>query len=160
MKVAILTGGKGTRLGLKDLPKPMAPMAGRMLLERLVDTARVCGFDDLQFLNGYLAEKVEAHFGDGSGYGVRITHVREPAPLGTAGAVRAAAAYFNSPFILLYGDILLDVDLAAFADFHAERGALASIFVHPNNHPHDSDLVEVVEDHVACFLPKIGRAHV
>lgn len=154
MKVAILTGGKGTRLGLKDLPKPMAPLAGQMLLERIVECVKDSGLDDLIFLNGHLAEKVEAHFGDGSAHGVRITHVCEREALGTAGSVRAAAAHLTEPFILLYGDILLDVDLAAFADWHGKSGALATIFVHPNNHPHDSDLVEVAGDRVRRFLPK------
>lgn len=154
MKVAILTGGKGTRLGLKDIPKPMAPLAGRMLLERLIDVAKASGFREFVFLNGHLAEKVEGHFGDGANYGVHITHVREREPMGTAGAVRAAAHELTEPFLLLYGDTLLDVDLAHFARFHGQSGAMVSIFVHPNNHPHDSDLVEVENEQVRRFLPK------
>lgn len=159
MKVVILNGGKGTRLGLTDKPKPMVSVAGRPLLERLVQTAKSCGFVDFVFLNGHLAEVIEAHFGDGTRFGVRIEHVREIAPLGTAGAVREARALLSEPFVVLYGDILIDVDLAHFAAAHAESGAVGTLFVHPNDHPHDSDLVEVDGDgRITQFLSKPHKA--
>jgi D,D-heptose 1,7-bisphosphate phosphatase len=155
MKVVILCGGKGTRLGLNDKPKPMVPVAGRPLLERLVEVAKASGFTEFLFLNGHLAEVIEDHFGDGSAFGVSIEHVREAEPLGTAGALRDAKPLLTEPFLVLYGDILIDVDLAHFAAFHAEKGGLGSLFVHPNDHPHDSDLVEVdADDRIVRFLPK------
>jgi mannose-1-phosphate guanylyltransferase/phosphomannomutase len=155
MKVVILNGGKGTRLGLTDKPKPMVPVAGRPLLERLVETAKAAGFVDFVFLNGHLAEVIEAYFGDGSRFGVAIEHVREAEPLGTAGAVRQAKALLSEPFIVLYGDILIDVDLAHFAEAHASSGAIGTLFVHPNDHPHDSDLVEAdANGHIVRFLSK------
>jgi mannose-1-phosphate guanylyltransferase/phosphomannomutase len=155
MKIVILNGGKGTRLGLTDKPKPMVPVAGRPLLERLVETAKVSGFVDFVFLNGHLAEVIEAHFGNGSQFGVRIEHVREAEPLGTAGAVRQAKALLSEPFIVLYGDILIDVDLAHFAEAHAKSGAIGTLFVHPNDHPHDSDLVKAdANGRIVRFLSK------
>lgn len=155
MKVVILNGGKGTRLGLNDRPKPMVPVAGRPLLERLVDVAKQSGLKDFVFLNGHMAEVIEAHFGDGRDFGVRIEHVRESAPLGTAGAVREARALLDEAFIVLYGDILIDVDLMHFANAHRASGAMASLFVHPNDHPHDSDLVVADADgRIRRFLSK------
>lgn len=155
MKVVILAGGRGTRLGLGDAPKAMVPVGGRPLLERLVETARDGGFDDLVFLTGYRAEAIEAHFGDGTRFGVRIAHVREAEPLGTAGAVRAARHSLTEPFLVLYGDTLLDVDLARLAAFHRQAGGIGTLFVHPNDHPHDSDLLEAAPDHrIRRFLPK------
>ncbi|MFT8246077.1 HAD-IIIA family hydrolase [Roseomonas sp. BN140053] len=155
MKVVILNGGKGTRLGLSDRPKPMVPVAGRPLLERLLDVGKASGFEDYVFLNGHLAEVIEAHFGDGAGYGVRIRHVREAAPLGTAGAIREARALLTEPFLVIYGDILIDVDLAHFAAFHRARGGIGTLFVHPNDHPQDSDLVEADETgRIRRFLSK------
>ena len=155
MKVVILCGGKGTRLGLTDKPKPMVPVAGVPLLERLVGVAKASGLTEFLFLNGHLAEVIERHFGDGSAFGVSIEHVTESEPLGTAGALREARALLTEPFVVLYGDILIDVDLAHFAAFHAEKGGLGSLFVHPNDHPHDSDLVEVDADaRILRFLSK------
>jgi mannose-1-phosphate guanylyltransferase/phosphomannomutase len=155
VKVVILNGGKGTRLGLTDRPKPMVPVAGVPLLQRLVEISKAAGFDDLVFLNGHLAEVIEDYFGDGTQYGVRIRHVRESVPLGTAGAIREARELLTEPFIVLYGDILIDVDLAHFADFHRRKGGIGTIFVHPNDHPHDSDLVVVDADcRITQFLSK------
>lgn len=155
MKVVVLAGGKGTRLGLADRPKPMVPIAGKPLLERLVEVGIASGFDEFVFLNGHMAHVIEDHFGDGSRFGARITHVREPAPLGTAGSVHYARELLTEPFIVLYGDILIDVDLAHFVRFHREHGGLATLFVHPNDHPHDSDLVSVGKDaRITAFHPK------
>jgi mannose-1-phosphate guanylyltransferase/phosphomannomutase len=155
VRLVILAGGKGTRLGLPDLPKPMVPIAGTPLLERLVEVGKASGFDDFLFLTGHLGERIEAHFGDGSRFGVKIAHLREQAPLGTAGALRAARHLLTEAFVLLYGDILLDVDLAHFVAFHRAHGGVASLFVHPNDHPHDSDLVEAgAGERITRFLPK------
>lgn len=155
MKIVVLAGGKGTRLGLTDKPKPMVPVAGRPLLERLVEVGKASGFHDFVFLNGHLAEVIETHFGDGSAFGVRIEHVREPSPLGTAGAIRDARLLLTEPFIVLYGDILIDLDLAHFAAFAKAKGGVGALFVHPNDHPHDSDLVVADEDaRISAFLSK------
>lgn len=155
MKVAILAGGKGTRLGLTDRPKPMAPVAGVPLLERQIVLAAEHGLKDIVLLNGHLGHVIEDYFGDGSRFGVRIRHCQEPEPLGSAGAVRAARALLDTPFLLLYGDTLMDVDLARLARVHHEGGAIGTLFVHPNDHPFDSDLVEVGADRfVRRFLAK------
>ena len=155
VKVVVLCGGKGTRLGMKDRPKPMVPIAGTPLLERLVRGAKLFGFTDFVFLNGHLAEVIEVYFGNGTAFGVHIEHLRESGVLGTAGAVRDARHLLNEPFIVLYGDVLIDVDLAHFASFHQTKGGLGSLFVHPNSHPHDSDLVQMGADHrIVRFLSK------
>ncbi len=133
----------------------MVPVLGRPLLEHLVAMVRVSGFRDVLFLNGFKADVIEDHFGSGEKFGVHIEHVREPQPLGTAGAVRAVRHLLDEPFVVLYGDILMNVDLAALVGCHRARGGIATIFVHPNDHPHDSDLV--VSDatgRVTSFLSK------
>jgi len=155
MKVVILCGGMGTRLGLTDRPKPMVDLNGKPVLQHLVELCVRHGFCDFVFLNGHLAEVIEQFFGDGSSFGARITHVREEAPLGTAGAVLAVRGLLKQSFIVLYGDIYSDIDLSHFADFARTKGGLGSVFVHPNDHPQDSDLVELTDgDRIQRFLPK------
>ncbi|MBS0481854.1 MAG: HAD-IIIA family hydrolase [Proteobacteria bacterium] len=155
MKIVILCGGKGTRLGLGDLPKPMVPVDGIPLLERLVGQAAVQGFDDFIFLAGHGAGHICDHFGSGARWNVTIEHVVEAEPLGSAGCFRQIRDALNAPFIVLYGDILHDVDLAAFAEFGREKGGAGTLFVHPNDHPEDSDLVEIDQtDRIVAFHAK------
>jgi histidinol-phosphate phosphatase family protein len=133
----------------------MVPVEGKPLLERLVEMAKANGMNDFVFLTGYKADVIEEHFGNGDKFGVRIEHVRESNPLGTAGAVRAARRLLDGTFVVLYGDILMNVDLNAFVDFHNARGGIGSVFVHPNDHPLDSDLVMAdATGQVTSFLPK------
>jgi histidinol-phosphate phosphatase family protein len=155
MKVIFLAGGKGTRLGLTDRPKPMVDIAGRPLLAHLVDVAKASGYEDLVFLTGHMGDVIERHFGDGSAFGVNITYLREQTPLGTAGAIREARQSLGETFIVVYGDILLDVDLRHLADYHRQKGGIATLFAHPNDHPHDSDLIMARRDgRIDTFLPK------
>ena len=145
-QLIVLAGGKGTRLASKlgeRLPKPMAPVAGRPLLEHQVELARAHGFEDVRLLTSHRSEVIEEHFGDGSRFGLSIGYHLDPVPRGTAGAVLAALPELADRFALLYGDTQLDVDLDRFWRRHEAVGADASLFVHPNDHPYDSDLVEV-----------------
>jgi len=155
VKVVVLAGGLGTRLGLIDRPKAMVSVDGTPLLERLLVQARDSGFADFLFLTGHMADVISDHFGDGARFGVRIDHVPDPRPLGTAGAVREARHLLTEPFVVLYGDTLMGVDLQRMVAFHRQRGGLGTLFVHPNDHPGDSDLLRADSaDRIAAFLPK------
>ncbi len=84
------------------------------------------------------------YFGDGSKWDVNITHIIEPFPLGTAGAVKQLENELNDRFIVFYGDTIMDIDLSSFIEFDkSKRESIGSIMVHPNDHPYDSDLVEI-----------------
>lgn len=146
-QLVILAGGAGTRLAgrLGDLPKPLAPVAGKPVLEHQLALARSHGFEDVRLLTFHRAEAVEAHFGDGGAFGVSIRYHVEREPLGTAGAVLDALPELAPRFALLYGDTVLDVDLDRMWRRHEEAEADATLFVHPNDHPFDSDLVELDE---------------
>jgi histidinol-phosphate phosphatase family protein len=146
MKQAIiLAGGKGTRLKdrLGDLPKPMIPIAGKPLLEHQVELGRQHGFTDFVFFVHHRADLIEAHFGNGSQWGVRIRYMHEQEPLGTAGAVLAGFEQLADRFIVLYGDTMVNVDLTRLWQTHEQSGADGTLLLHPNNHPLDSDLVEL-----------------
>jgi histidinol-phosphate phosphatase family protein len=147
-QLVIVAGGAGTRLRarLGDLPKPMIPIAGKPLLEHLVALARQYGFADLIFFVHYRADLIEQYFGDGKMFGVRIRYLLEREPLGTAGAVRAGLHLLAGRFLVMYGDTMVNVDLDRLWDAHARHGAAATLLLHPNDHPLDSDLVEVNAD--------------
>jgi histidinol-phosphate phosphatase family protein len=162
MKVVVLAGGKGTRLGLEGLPKVLVPVDGVPLLERTVAAAARQGFTDFLILTGYLGDKIETQLGDGSRFGATIEYVRETEPLGTAGCFNQVRDALTEPFLVVYGDILMDVDFGALADFAREKGGAGALFAHPNDHPFDSDLLEV--DRAGRILavhskPHTGDAH-
>lgn len=141
----ILAGGAGTRLRerLGDLPKPMIPISGKPLLEHQVELAASHGFKDFIFFLHHRAEIIESHFGDGSRWGVSIRHIVEREPLGTAGAVLAGFNQLAERFLVLYGDTMVNVDLGRLWSAHERGGAEATLLLHPNDHPLDSDLVEM-----------------
>jgi D,D-heptose 1,7-bisphosphate phosphatase len=145
MKIIILAGGVGSRMGhlAQDLPKPMVALAGKPIMEYQIELAERYGFKEIYVLTGYKAAALEEYFGNGSSWGVSIKYHREKKPLGTAGAVKELEGILDEDFAVFYGDVLMDVDLPGLVNFHETRGPVATIAVHPNDHPFDSDLVEV-----------------
>jgi D,D-heptose 1,7-bisphosphate phosphatase len=153
-QLVILAGGRGTRLKdrLGDLPKPMIPIGGKPLLEHQIELARKYGFTDLVLFVHYRADLIEKHFGDGKNFGVQIRYVLEREPLGTAGAVLAGVEQLADRFGVMYGDTMVNVDLDRIWRAHEQRKAEATLLLHPNDHPFDSDLVEVnAESRVVAF---------
>lgn len=144
----ILAGGMGKRLRVRlgDLPKPMIPIGGRPLLEHQIELSKKHGFTDIRIFACYRSDVIEKHFGDGSRMGVKISYVIEDEPLGTAGAVLAAVDRLADTFLVLYGDVMVNVDLTRIWESHLRTGADVTLLVHPNDHPFDSDLVEVNAD--------------
>lgn len=140
-----MAGGKGTRLRAitnDEVPKPMAPVAGKPILQWQVECLREQGVTDLVLVTGHLGEKIQEFFGDGKRFGVHIRYIQETVPLGTAGALSMLPPLLKEElFFLVFGDVLFDIDLARMMEFHREKKAKATLFVHPNSHPFDSDLV-------------------
>jgi D,D-heptose 1,7-bisphosphate phosphatase len=147
-QAVILAGGKGTRLKevSGNLPKPMVPVLGKPLLQYLIEQCVEYGISSIKLLVSYKKEVIEDYFGDGSQYGVTIQYIVEDIPRGTAGALMDALPELNEQFLVVYGDTFFDIDLGSFWKFHQDQAGDASVFLHPNDHPHDSDLVEVDSD--------------
>jgi histidinol-phosphate phosphatase family protein len=157
MQAVILAGGVGSRLGdaARGLPKAMVPIAGRPMIEHQLAWIAREGLRDVIVLTGHLGEQIERFVGDGSRWGLRVRCRREPAPLGTAGAVRAAADELRGDFLVLYADTVFDLDLPALRAFHDARRGLATLVAHPNDHPHDSDLLDIDgEDRITAVYRK------
>ena len=114
MKAVVLSGGAGTRLKAISggLPKPMMPILGKPLLEHTVALLRENGFTDLCMTLHYNPEIIQSHMGDGSLFGVSIRYALEDEALGTAGAVKNCAGFWDhEPFLVISGDSACDFDL-------------------------------------------------
>jgi len=145
MQAVIMAGGKGTRLRAitnDEIPKPMAPVAGKPILQWQIECLREQGVQDIVLIIGHLGEKIRDFLGDGKRFGVNIRYIEETIPLGTAGALSMLPPLLTEKsFFLVFGDVLFDIDLARMMEFHRKKKAKATLFVHPNSHPFDSDLV-------------------
>ncbi len=143
VRVVILAGGRGTRLApyTTILPKPLMPIGDIPILEILIRQLRNAGFQEITLAVGYLASLLEAYFGDGSQWGVRIEYSREDKPLGTAGPL-ALVSGLNDSFLVLNGDLLTTLDFAAMVRFHRERGVAATVGIFQKNVKIDLGIVE------------------
>lgn len=144
-QVAILAGGMGTRLRERsgDMPKPIVRVLGKPVLQHQIELCLKHGFKDIALLVQHQHEKISDYFGDGSGFGVNIKYAIEDEPRGTSGALRDALPILADRFLLLYGDTFMDVDLHKFWNAHNISGSVGTLFLHPNDHPQDSDLVDI-----------------
>lgn len=146
----IQAGGKGTRLRelTKDkIPKPLLKLNGKPMTEWQVENVKKYGIHDFVFIIGHLGEKIKEYFEDGFQWGVHITYIEETEPFGSAGSLFYLKTLLaDKNFILLFSDVMFDVDFVRMARFHEEHGAIATLAVHPNTHPYDSDLVVVNND--------------
>lgn len=120
----ILAGGKGVRLLplTATVPKPMIPVAGRPILERLVLHLVGHGVTTIYLAVSYLAHVIEEHFDDGHAFGCRIHYLREDRPLGTGGPLALLGDRLSEPLLVLNGDLVTQCDVGAMIDFHEERG--------------------------------------
>jgi histidinol-phosphate phosphatase family protein len=146
--LAIIAGGRGTRMGeaYANLPKALIPVGGKPVLQHQLELARGAGVTGVTIFAGHLADQIEAFVGDGSRFGLAIGVHVEPEPLGNAGALVAALDDLPEQFFVLYGDVMPAVDLAALGAFHLDHAADFTALAHPNDHPHDSDLLEADSD--------------
>jgi len=142
MKTVIMAGGKGTRIAsiANDIPKPMIRIGGKPILEHQIENLKSCGLTDIILVIGHLGNIIKDYFKDGSDFGVNISYYIEDHPLGTAGALFKIPE-LTEDFLLLCGDVIINVDFNRFIQFHCEHQAWASLMAHPNGHPYDSSLL-------------------
>jgi NDP-sugar pyrophosphorylase family protein len=110
MKAVILAAGKGTRMRelTNERPKPMLQVQGKAILEHIIEGLRTHGITEIFIVTGFRADVIEAHFGDGSGLGVKIQYGRQLVQDGTGKAPELAKSFVGiDPFLLTYGDILV-----------------------------------------------------
>ena len=161
--MVIMAGGKGTRLRphTENCPKPMLEVAGKPMLQHIIEKAIANGFQNFLISLHYLGHMVEEHFGDGSKFGVRIDYLREESPLGTAGCLSLMPQIPALPFIVTNGDVLTDIHYKEFLDFHNRHEASATMAVRQYEIQNQFGVVQTKGVEIEAFEEKpIYRSHV
>ena len=146
--LVIVAGGKGARLAhlFPGLPKALVPIGGKPVLAHQLELAAKSGIHTVTILVGYLSQRIAEFVGDGSAFGIDARILVESKPLGNAGALIQNLDTLPDHFFVLYGDVMTAADLPRMGCFHLDRKADFTCLVHPNDHPLDSDLLEVDDD--------------
>ena len=141
----IQAGGKGTRmrsLTEDKIPKSMLKMNGKPFIQWQIEKLSHFGVTDFVIIIGHLGKKIKEYFGQGEKLNVHITYIEEKEPLGSAGALYYLKhIYCDKDFLLIFGDVLFEIDWNRMIAFHETHMSVATLLVHPNSHPFDSDLI-------------------
>jgi mannose-1-phosphate guanylyltransferase len=164
MQAIVLVGGEGTRLRplTNDVPKPALTLVDRPFLAYMIEWLAAHGVTEAVLACGFLPDVLREALGDDEHAGVRLTYVTEPDRRGTAGAIRFAADALGDRleerFLALNGDVLTDLDLTALMQIHEQRGARATIALHPVEDSAAYGLVSVdAHGDVTQFVEKTGE---
>jgi mannose-1-phosphate guanylyltransferase len=161
MNALILAAGRGSRLGdiTRDIPKPLLEVGGQPILQRHLEMCLQAGVTDVCINTHYLAEAIRSFVGDGSRFGLRVHFSYETELLGTAGALQNFREPLGSaPFLVIYGDNVLSLDVADFARFHREKNALMTIALHHREDVSTSGMVVVdARQRITDFIEKPAR---
>ena len=161
--MVIMAGGLGTRLlpHTETCPKPMLTVAGKPMLEHIIERAKLEGFHRFILAVHYLGHMIEDYFGDGARLGVKIDYLREEAPLGTAGALSLLDPLPDLSFVVTNGDVITDIRYGELLDFHDRQGATATMAVRQYEWKHPFGVVQMKGVEIVGFEEKpITRTHI
>lgn len=161
--MVIMAGGMGTRLHplTECCPKPMLPVAGRPMLEHIIERAKSEGFSRFLLAVHYLGYMIEDHFGDGARLDVRIDYLKEESPLGTVGALSLLNPRPELPFVVTNGDVITDIRYGELLDFHGRHDALATMAVRVHEWQHPFGVVQMNGVEIVGFEEKpVARSHI
>ena len=163
MKAIVLSAGEGKRLKpvTDERPKPMVPIAGKPLLEHTLRLLRQHGFEEVAINLHYRPKSIIDYFKDGRRLGLKITYSYEEKLLGSAGAVKRLENYWDGPFLVIYGDLLTNIDLTALVRFHACSESLVTMALYSVEDPETRGVVEIGETgKIRRFVEKPGKEQV
>ncbi len=161
--MVIMAGGLGTRLRpyTEACPKPMLPVAGKPMLEHIMERARAEGFSRFGMAVHYLGHMIEEYFGDGSKFGVQVDYLREDKPLGTAGALSLLAPHPDRAIVVTNGDVITDIRYGELLDFHQRHAAVATMAVRLHEWQHPFGVVRMDGVDIVGFEEKpVSRTHI
>jgi dTDP-glucose pyrophosphorylase len=161
--MVIMAGGMGTRLRphTNNCPKPLLKVAGKPMLEHIIDRAKLEGFNRFIVTVHYLGEMIEDYFDNGERLGVQIDYLRESSPLGTAGALSLLKPIPDSPFVVANGDVITDIRYGGLLDFHVRNSAAATMAVRTHEWQHPFGVVNTEGIEIIGFEEKpIVRSHI
>lgn len=152
----IMVGGKGTRLGAhtEKCPKPLLLIAGKPILEHIINRAKSQGFVHFVLAIHHLGHMIEDYFGDGQNFGVQIEYLREKTPLGTAGALSLLSPIPTLPIVVTNGDVLADVQYDAILDFHKSQNATGTMAVRVHEWKNPFGVVKTEGDEIIEYEEK------
>ena len=157
MKAVILVGGQAIRLRplTTNTPKAIVPVLNTPFLEHVFSHLYRHGVSEIILAQHHLAGHIEDYLGNGSRYGIKITYVIEDEARGTAGAIKNVEKYLDDRFLVLNGDVFIDLDITAMIDLHRQHNAVATIALTPVEDPTAYGLIETdAEGRVTRFLEK------
>jgi dTDP-glucose pyrophosphorylase len=161
--MVIMAGGKGTRLmpHTENCPKPMVLVAGKPMLQHIIERSQQEGFNHFILAINYLGHMIEEYFGDGSRFGVKIDYLREQTSLGTVGALTLFARRPETPFVVTNGDVITDIRYGELLDFHVRYDAAATMAVRVHEWQHPFGVVQINGVDIVGFEEKpIARTHI
>lgn len=161
--MVIMAGGMGTRLRphTENCPKPLLSVAGKPMLEHIIERAKLEGFNHFVLAVHYLGHMIEAHFGNGERLNVQIDYLREQSPLGTAGALGLLNPFPDAPFVVTNGDVITDIRYGELLDFHTRHAATATMAVRVHEWQHPFGVVQTQGVEIVGFEEKpIARSHI
>jgi mannose-1-phosphate guanylyltransferase len=156
MKAVIQAGGKGTRLRPYTLilPKPLMPVGNLPVIELLLKWLRRNGVREVFVTTGYLGHLLKSLCGDGAQWDMCIEYSEEPEPLGTVGALNLVRDGLDETFLVLNGDLLTDLDLRAFIQYHRQHGDALTVGVTEKPVKVDLGVIDTEGDLISGFREK------
>jgi dTDP-glucose pyrophosphorylase len=161
--MVIMAGGMGTRLRphTENCPKPLLHVAGKPMLEHIIERAKLEGFSHFVLAVHYLGHMIEDHFGNGESMGVQIDYLREQSPLGTAGAIGLLNPRPVDAFVVTNGDVITDIRYGELLDFHIRHDAIATMAVRVHEWQHPFGVVQTEGVEIVGFDEKpVARSHI
>ena len=157
----LMAGGRGTRLRpLTDaIPKPMLPVAGRPILERLIHHLVGYGITRIFLSVNHLAHLIEDHFGDGSDFGCHIEYLREETALGTGGPLRLLPDKPRDPILVMNGDLVTEANVGRMIDEHTESDSVATIGLRPYQITVPFGVAAIADGHLVSLEEKPTHEH-